>query len=458
MTNITRRSISILLSCFLLLWSVCLEAQNDPDKEWTLEECLEWGLKNHPGIRQAQGNIKTSMARKTSSIIANRVTVSAQAGYHRRGQDYSRLGGIRDAIADSTSESISVRKVINDFGRMDSRVRSLDSSIGAAKASEQWERVSVAAEIKIAYLRTISAKAMLDVQQENLERFQAHLKKVESFVEVGTKPPYDITKGKLDVADAQVSLIRAERDFEDSLSNLSSAVGFYGRIKPSGTNAQVQTIPEMPFEPNALTVEMASRTDLLAMHLQLESAKHQLSLVRKGRKPTLSGSADYNWSGSASPLDRSWSMGLSLSVPVFDAGETRAQIESNLGDLQIVQARLDQLKLNAKSELEKVLTAFREAGKRYEATEIQVRQAAENLNLAEARYDAGLGSPIELTDARVGFTSAKSNNISAYYDCLIAAANIDRVLGRMPGETDGIVDSEFEAVTGDEKTTEGQTK
>ncbi|HQB84478.1 MAG TPA: TolC family protein, partial [Candidatus Rifleibacterium sp.] len=97
-------------------------------------------------------------------------------------------------------------------------------------------------------------------------------------------------------------------------------------------------------------------------------------------------------------------------------------------------AALENSKLAVSAELENSITGLTDALERLQATTVLVQQASESLHLAEGRYDAGLGSPLEITDARVEFARARGNHVVAMFDSLIAQAELDRVLGRLPAE------------------------
>lgn len=176
------------------------------------------------------------------------------------------------------------------------------------------------------------------------------------------------------------------------------------------------------------------RPDVKAAQYQVDAAGYRVKEAKLSRSPSLSASADYQWSGTAAPLDRSWGMGVNLSWPVFDGKLTRAQIDSARSNLDNNAASLENVKLSVAAELENSLTGFTDALERLQATTILVQQASESLHLAEGRYDAGLGSPLEITDARVEYARARGNRVVAYFDSLIAQAELDRVLGRLPAE------------------------
>ncbi|OIP26660.1 hypothetical protein AUK22_06455 [bacterium CG2_30_54_10] len=367
--------------------------------------------------------------------------LSAQGSFNRQGQDYSkaarsRIGGAGDYLTDSTSESLTARKVITDFGQTAARLRALSKDLQAASTDKLWTEIQLAAQIKSALLTALKSRSLLAVQQENLQAFKAHLEQVKGFVEVGSRPPYDVTKAEVDVANANVSLIGSESNLRNALSQLRKVVGFNGEMavgKPS-----TASLPDaLPLDVGSLMDEAQGRPDLQSARIQIEASRARVESARNGRKPTLSSSANYSWNGTTTPLDRGWAFGLSLNAPIFDGKATDFSVRQAKGNVQVSEARHDQLILALRNDIETAVTGIIDSRKRFEATTVLLQQASETLNLAEGRYEAGVGSAIELSDARNSYAGAQGSHYAAYFDTLIALANLDRVLGRFPPEIKG---------------------
>jgi len=404
---------------------------------WNLSDCLAYGLTYHPSLRQQDGSVQSAEARIGQARSSMAVKVEADANLNRRRTEYShalRGGGLK-GLTDSTSDSVSVRKVLNDSGRNRDQVRALQSGHQAAIQDRTWQSIQVAGEIKAAFYQTLQAQAMIRVKSESYQSFLTHLEKVKGFVEVGNRPPYDITRAEVDVANARVTLIQAESDFRLARARLAQAVGFEGEIEigvpPSATSsATLQPV----IEPKDLHQAALKRPDLTAASFQVKSAEHQVSQAKKSLKPTLSGAAGYDWSGSVTPIDRSWSVAVNLNLPFLDGKLHQYQRREAEGSLQSARARLDSLRLNVRTAVETAITSVTDSFKRLEAAEILLRQASESLHLAEGRYDAGIGSPIEITDARTSFSNAQGTLTTTSFDTLIALSRLDLALGKMPAE------------------------
>lgn len=410
-------------------------AQEQPveTKSWTLENCLEYGLSKHPQLKIAESNVASEKARLTQTGAAYDPKVNLRAGWNHSKIDASKGRNLADPTTDSTSESVSASKLLFDSGQTDLQKKAARESVAAANSRLQSTLAEVAANIKAAFFRAQQAMALLQVRNETLEGYEKHLEKVESYVEVGTRAPFDITRAQVDVANARVELISARSNLKVSMANLARAVGLQDglNIAPYDEMIPPANVHE---EKDKLLNDAMNRPDVRAAQSQVKAADYRVKEARLGRSPSVSASADYQWSGTATPLDRQWGMGVSLSWPVLDGAITRAQINSAKSSLTNTAASLDNIKLSVSAELENSLTGLTDALERLQATSVLVQQASESLHLAEGRYDAGLGSPLEITDARVEFARARGNHVVAYFDSLIAQAELDRVLGRLPAE------------------------
>ncbi len=405
---------------------------------WSLEQCLEYGLEHHPTIRSADAALNASKARIGSTRSSMGTKVNLQSNFSRNRQEFRRaaaLAGI--GMTDSTSNGVSVRKTLTDSGQTSAKLNAANSDYAASRAGRSWSDVTTAVTIKTAYYRALQSMAQVDVQRDLLKSYEVHLNKVRGFVDVGTRAPYDITKALVDVANTNVAVIKAQSEARNTLSALAKAVGYEGTIEIASHTGFLKLI-EPELDPDRLIEEALSRPDISQSRFQVASAKHRLTGTKRGMNPTLSSSAGYDWSGTASPLDRSWSVGMQLSVPVLDGKLTRYSIEEQRNGVEQARASLDQQRLAVRAEIETAVTGVRDAFQRLSASEILLKQAAESLSLAEGRFDAGLGSPIEITDARAAYSSARGSHITAYYDSLIALTTLDRALGIMPAESGGM--------------------
>lgn len=408
------------------------EQTSGTEKHWTLEDCLQHGITTHPQIRVAASNVAAGKARLLQSRSGHDPQISLRANWSHSKTDSSSRP-ITDAATDSTSESVAVSKTLYDSGQRQMSEKSARESLAAANARYDSTLTEVAAAIKAAFFRAQQAKALLQVRLETLTGYERHLEKVQSFVEVGSRPPFDITRAQVDVANARVDLISSRSQLKVTLANLARSIGLDTSISIAGFDT-VELPTVAPESKEQLLQEALQRPEIRSANFQRQAAHYSVKEAQRNLRPTLSASADYRWSGTATPLDRQWGTGVTMAWPVFDGSITRARIDSAKSQLDNSTASLENLRISVIAELENALTGVSDAVERYDATNYLVQQASESLHLAEARYDAGLSSPIEITDARVEFARARGNQVVTYFDGLIAWTELEKVLGRLPAE------------------------
>lgn len=428
-----KKMLTKILTGFLLLARIAAGGGPAVEETWTLERCLQFGLDQHPQLKIARSSVESEKARLLQTGAAFDPRIDFRASWSHSKLEAASGRSIADATTDSTSEAISASKLLYDSGQTRLQKKAAAASLSAANSRFDATLTELAADIKASFFRAQQANALLQVRQETLEGYERHLEKVESFVEVGTRAPFDITRAQVDVANARVELISARSNLKVALANLSRAIGLDTAIVVASYD---ETKPPLNIydDKEQLLHEAMNRPDVRASQEQVRAADYRVSEAKLNRSPSLSASADYRWSGTATPLDRQWGMGVSMSWPVLDGAVTRAQIQSARSSFESSVAGLENIKLSVGAELENSLTRLTDALERLQATTVLVQQASESMHLAEGRYDAGLGSPLEITDARVEFARARGNHVVAFFDSLIAQAELDRVLGRLPAE------------------------
>ena len=129
------------------------------------------------------------------------------------------------------------------------------------------------------------------------------------------------------------------------------------------------------------------------------------------------------------PLQPTWSVQLSLNIPIFDGFRTTNRVEETLHNYYNVKAQEEDRRQQIALEVEQSYLRVVETQERINATESAAKAAKENLDLARGRYEVGVGSIIEVTDAETLYTDAQTTYIRTIYDYKIADAQLARAMG-----------------------------
>jgi outer membrane protein len=143
----------------------------------------------------------------------------------------------------------------------------------------------------------------------------------------------------------------------------------------------------------------------------------------------VTGSAGYGWGGGDFPLDQGWNIGAQVNIPIFSGFSTKYQVTEAQANLEVLTANETALRQNIYQNVKQAWINMQQAAERITTADISIRQAKENLDLANGRYASGVGSPIEVTDALVAESNAKTAQISALYDYKLAKASLEKAMG-----------------------------
>ncbi len=121
---------------------------------------------------------------------------------------------------------------------------------------------------------------------------------------------------------------------------------------------------------------------------------------------------------------------MTLSWPLFQGGQTRGQVREARANATALDAQSEQLAQQIRLELEQARLSVRAAGATLGASEEAADAARERLTLAEGRYQTGVGSLLELSDAQVALTTALGQRVQSEFQLAAARSQLLRALGR----------------------------
>jgi outer membrane protein TolC len=388
-----------------------------------LQRCIAIALSGHPAIQAAAGTLRAGDSRIGQARSGYYPQLNGSAGYSRT--DPTTSAG---QVYDSYSSSVSLSQNLYDFGKTSTQVKIQEFNRDSSRSDLDNVRTQVSFGVKQAYFGLLQAGRNRDVSREVVGQFQQHLDQASAFFEVGTKPKFDVTKAEVDLSNAKLNLIKTENAFRLARVALNNAMGL-----PEAPDYEVAD--QLSFQRVQIDLEETirkaydRRPDLKAIAVKKQSLEQGIELARKGYYPSVTGNAGYGWGGGSFPLDQGWSFGAQLNVPLFSGFSTKYQVAEAQANLDVLAANEASLRQTIYQDVKQAWLNLQEAADRGAAAELTVRQAAENLELANGRYASGVGSPIEVTDALVAASNAKTAQISALYDYKLAQSSLEKAAG-----------------------------
>lgn len=393
----------------------------------SLQDAIALALRQQPTIRSAQQSQVAAEARvpQASSTYYPRVDWLTSAG---RSQTFS--PSLNQPVrGNSITTALQGRQLIYDFGKTAALVD--EARAGTRVAATELERVRdlVVQNVSTAYFGLLAGRRLVGVADAALARAGLNLRSARGFFEVGTKPKSDVTKAEVEVAFAQVNVIRARNLVRLTEASLANALGLEATVAVEIED--ILTFEPVALDSRALVAEaLANRSELQQAQARLDAARAQFRGARAGFWPDINLTGAYGGSSDEPTLHEVWSIAGTLSWNVFQGFFTVSKIRETEALVEIARANAEALDLQVRLEVEQAYITVVEAAERIGATAKAVESAQENLRLAQGRYDAGVGTILELTEAQLNLTNAEADQVRALTDFRVGLAILDRVVGR----------------------------
>ncbi|HMK57349.1 MAG TPA: TolC family protein [Dissulfurispiraceae bacterium] len=435
------KRIIFLISLVVLLLPVAAAAQDhsrtggtiSEGETLTLTRCVDIALQNQPSLNAARYNIKAGESRVGEAQSAYFPQVNAQAGYSRikpissNGASGSLAGG--SSSFDQYSASASLTQTIYDFGKTPTQVNIQKLTLDAIHSDFDAARAQTILTVKQSYYGVLQTQRNLEVARQTVAQFAQHLDQARGFYEVGTHPKFDVTKAEVDLSNARLNEITAGNSLRIARVTLNNALGMTDAPDYSVEDSLAYIKRDISMS-QAIESAMQNRPEVQATDLRVKASERSIDLARKGYFPVIAGNAAYNrQSGDTSFRDEGWNAGVVVTFPIFSGFLTHHLVNESIATADAAKANLDLLKQSVILEVQQAFLNLRAAEERIPTAELAVRQATENLDIANGRYAAGVGNPVEVTDAQVAYTNAKTAYIQALYDYNVASAALDKAIG-----------------------------
>lgn len=322
---------------------------------------------------------------------------------------------------------LALSQLLFDFGKNLAATEAAKKLTAVALEDVELQRQVISLAVKEAYTNILFAQRLIRVQQQAVERAELNLKSARGFFDVGTRPRSDVARAEVDVANARVDLIRARNAERLARVALNTAMGI-----EIDTPTQVQD--NLVYEPVSLdraqirAEALRQRPEYRQVKLQVEAAEAVERQAFRNFFPDVTGSGTYG--GIREELVEVWSLTLSLTWNMYDGGGRVARYREARANVDGARSRVRVLELDLLREVEQTQITIEEAQERLQAAQTAVASAQENFRLAQGRFDAGVGTILELTDAQLALTQAQNVEAQALADYRIALYRLDRARGR----------------------------
>jgi outer membrane protein TolC len=420
-------------------------------------------------LRAVRSSDEAQLALAQIEVADAQVTVARASGLPqlRLNTTYSRA--LKNARATAVGQvfnqpntynvNLNLSQTVFQGGRISAASRAASAVREASRLDAQEVRAVVTVDVQRAYLNVLVTERVAGIQEENLTLAAARVAQVQQLQTAGRVARYDLLRARVERANIEPLVIQARSEQELAVLELKRVLN----IPPAQPIVLTSTL-----DAGATTSMLASledttsapdRASVRAAELEVRAREQGVRIARADLLPSVSFSFVNGYQafpppgeglpttfGRAAPefcpepnatrscQNGGWfedrSLALTLSWPVFDGFRTRANIDLARAQQRLAEVQLSQAREAVTIEVARARAELRRVRALFQAQQQNAVEAREAFQLASLRFERGLSTQLEVSDAQFALLTAQTNQVRTTFELYLAGAELARSLGR----------------------------
>ena len=401
----------------------------------TLAQAEQTALKNNPQVTvgKLRAMIAHEFVREQRSVLLPNASINLTGVESNPGSRIAAGGLNNPVVYPRVAEGAVVSQLITDFGRSTNLVSSAQFTAKAEDQNEIATRAQILLVVDQSFYGALQTQALVHVAEQTVQARQALADKVSALTRAKLRSDLDLSFANVDLSRAKLLLLEAKNNSETSLAELSAILGYpdLQNFNLAEENGEIQ--PPDPSPAPLIQQALQQRPEANALRLQEQAAEKFGRAERDLWRPTVSalgvvGEAPVrddhipNWYGA---------VGVNVQIPVFNGFLYNARAKTADFQTQASHQRLIDLQNNIARD---VRIAWQDSNRAYERLSVtrELRQEADlALELAQSRYNLGLSSIVEFSQAELQKTEADISDTAAQYQFQLTRRTLQYVTGNL---------------------------
>ena len=431
----------IILSCLLLL-PAGMKAEDDMPKQWTLRNCIDYALEHNITIRRnrisvesTQEDVKTAKADFLPSLSGN---ISQRIVNRPNNTSGTIISG--DNITTSESKTsyngsygIDASWTVYNGSKRVNTVKQHQLNSRMAELTVDQSENSIEENITQLYVQILYSAEAVKVNESTLEVSRKEFERGQQLFDAGSIASSDLAQLEAQVSNDNYQLVTAQTTLQNYKLQLKQLLELDGDFEmdlflPQLDDSSV-LIP-LPTKDDVYQTALNLRPEIESGKLNIEASDMNIKIARAGYIPTLSLSAgigttnangnDFSFS---EQVKQNWnnSIGLTLSIPIFDKRQTKSTI--NKAKLQMQTSQLDLMdeQKTLYKTIESLWLSANSAQQQYVAATQKLKSTQASYALVSEQFNLGMKNTVELLTEKNNLLSAQQETLQAKYTAILNA-------------------------------------
>jgi outer membrane protein len=439
---------------FPLLCAVCLGLLFSPppcrpdETTLDLESAIRFALKHNPSLRISERDVATEKYGIEAAKAERMPKVDFSSGVTR----YRYPAPLTPLVLPSplslaALQALQVPDFVNTLydagasfrlplyrgGRVTANIHVAEMREALARDNYRVSEQDLIYNVTSVYHKILQLQKLLAANAASVTQLESHLRDVEFFLKAGTVPRLDLLKTEVDLAHAKDNLLLVRNNLDSAFELLKNLMG----MDDAGTTIAVvepqPSAPTYPSEEESMNVAFAKRPDYRGVAKKKAIAEGRIRVAQGKWFPDIYGSGQYiKRGGDGTSFQEDWFLGLRLTVPVFDGGIIRSEVDREKTELEKVRQEERLVRLNISREVRDARLSVAHTSDRIKVAEKAIESAREAVRVEHLKFGAGSGTTTDVIDAQTALLRAESDYYQALYDREIALASLRKAMGEHP--------------------------
>lgn len=458
-TNMNQKSMKKSLLIIVLSFVSISFAQ---EKQWTLQECVNYALENNISIQQSEldAELANENIRTAKGNFLPGVSASASQNFNF-GSYIDQNGG--RISADSRGNNFSVSSGVTIFNGFQNTNTFKQSKLGLESSKLQLAilKDNISLNVVNSYLNVLFNKESFRIADDKIKVTEQQLEQIQKLVDAGVRAVADLSETQAQLAADQQSYVNAQNSVDIALLNLAQLlqIGHVG-FDVQSMDLEIASVALLYDNTDSIyNVAVEGRPELKSAQLGIDDAEYSVGIAKGAYMPTLSASAGMGTSyqhaqgqedvrtvldptsptgfstipnGFGTQLEDNlgYSLGLSLSIPIFSRNQSKARVNRAKINVEKSKIRLIEAKQDLRVKIENAYADAKATLKQFDAAKLSVIAQETAFNNAKDRYDLGVMTSFDFEQVRSRYVSAQSALINAKYNFVFKSKVLDFYAGK----------------------------
>jgi outer membrane protein TolC len=413
-----------------LVFSIAASAQS---KVLSLEECRKMALENNKRVISAQFQLDAAKANYEVSKTNALPTMDASVMGVHLGEPFDKSPLVPTDFANA---SLDVKQVIYAGGKIKLSKDASSKTVEIYQSQKAMTQTEVLLAVEKGYWQIVQAKEKVNLAGKYREMLKSLSQDLRNAVDAGLTYKNDLLRSEVNLNQAELNIIKANDALVLAKLNFSQIIGQHGDTNFAVTDEVGGDFTALSKIPDAGAADNRPEIDMLKKAIEVEKIKTKI--IKAEVKPQLglqlSGFSSYgeniNFSNGNNNLTSYYST-ISFTMPVFDWGKNKKKVKEQNFKIQSKQAELEEQKELIDIEVQNAYLQLNQSVKKISLSANSLKQADENLRLANDRYKVGTIIGKDVLEAQVIWQDAYSSVIDAKVEYKVNVANYNKAIGEL---------------------------